>query len=360
MPEDIDPHTPEAPSDPWTDDACPSCGADMGGAFCASCGQRRLRDDEYSLGRLVRDGLQDFFSVDAKFWRSFRILFAQPGQLTRDYMEGRRGGRLGPFQLFIAANLIYFFVQPYSGFTGFNTTLISHMDRQVYSQPAGIRDLVLDEIDRRIEDRVRQEGARRTAPGPTAAPADPYQTFYPTAGWTVDDSLAFVNEASSIEGEVYPNRFDARGEVNARSLVFLVVPMLALVLTLLYAGTRVPFVQHAVFAIHFTAWQLTFIMSLALPLLIVMVRAGRQLVATVAGEAGQAFLASPNVLLFIDLLLEYGAIFFVVPYAYLALRRVYGSGRIPTVARTVVLLFAAQFVNITYRFILFWVTFASV
>ncbi|MEM7414839.1 MAG: hypothetical protein AAF389_05025 [Gemmatimonadota bacterium] len=78
------------------------------------------------------------------------------------------------------------------------------------------------------------------------------------------------------------------------------------------------------------------------------------------GEAGRAWLANPNVLWAVDLLLEFGAVFFVVPYLFLALRRAYGGGRATTLVRTMVLLFAAQFVNITYRFILFWVTFASV
>ncbi|MEM7414840.1 MAG: DUF3667 domain-containing protein [Gemmatimonadota bacterium] len=238
--------------------ACPSCGAGVDAAYCASCGQRRLRDDEYSLRRLIRDGLQDFFSVDAKFWRSFRLLFTRPGQLTCDYMEGRRRGRLGPFQLFIAANLIYFFVQPYSGFTGFNTPLLSHMDRQLYSEPAGLRPLVIDKIEERIDDRVAREAATRDGDD------EP---------WTERDSVAFRVEASAIEYELFPTRFDARGELNATSLVFIIVPMMALVLALLYAGTGPPFVQHAVFAIHFTAWQLTFIMSVALPPLVLAVRA---------------------------------------------------------------------------------------
>lgn len=320
---------------------CSSCDADLTGAYCSSCGQRRLRTDEYALGRLLRDGLQEFFSVDAKFWRSFRLLFTRPGALTNAYMEGRRGSLLGPFQLFIAANVIYFFVQPYSGFTGYNTTLISHMDRQYYSVPAGIRPRVVEDVEHRIDERVRAEAERRAEP------------------WTVQDSTAFREQARAIENEVYPSRFDARGEVNARSLVILTVPLVALVVAAVHAFSGAAFVQHVVFAIHYMAWTLSFLMSLFLPLLIGLVGVARSATIRVFGSAGEAFLLRPGVQAWVTTILEYGSLAIVIPYLYLALRRVYGRGRGVSAASAIGVALGAFAVTMMYRFLLFWVTFAS-
>lgn len=327
------------------EERCTSCGAVVTGAYCSACGERRLRADEYSLGRLLRDGFHDFFSVDAAFWRSFRLLFTRPGQLTRDWMAGNRGGRLGPFQLFIAANVIYFFVQPYSGFTGYNTTLFSHMDRQYYSIPAGIRERVVDDVVGRIDERVRVEAESRAVEG--------------TPPWTVDDSVAFRERASAIENEVYPTRFDARGEVNARSLVILTVPMVALVVAGLHVLSGAPFVQHVVFSIHYMAWTLTFLMSLVLPLLIGGITLVRSTIVATFGAAGEAFLLRPAVQNSLSLLTENGSLLIVVPYLYLALRRVYGRGRAVTWGTAVLLALGTFVVTMAYRFILFWVTFAS-
>lgn len=345
MPDDlppIDPHKPEH-ADATSGVMCPSCEAQITGAFCADCGQRRLRDDEYSLLRLIRDGVQDFLSVDAKFWQSFRLLFTRPGQLTRDYMAGRRGGRLGPFQLFIAANLIYFFVQPYSGFSGFNTPLFSHMDRQFYSEPANIREVVVGEIDERIDARVGLESRRRAMDGV----------------WSAEDSVAFHTRVSAIERELYPTRFDARGEVNARSMAILLVPMLALVLTVLYVGTRTPFVQHVVFATHYISWHLVFLFSILWPLVVLGVRALPSLIGGVGGEAGTNWYFESGTASFMASFLEQGSFFVQLPYFYLALRTGYGSGRLTALGRAVALTVGTLVVTVVYRYAVFWATFVG-
>ena len=291
--------------------------------------------------RLIRDGVQDFLSVDAKFWQSFRLLFTKPGQLTRDYMAGRRGGRLAPFQLFIAANLIYFFVQPYSGFQGFNTSLSSHMDRQYYSEAAGIRDIVEAEIDERIDARVGLESRRRAMDGV----------------WSAEDSVAFHTRASAIEREIYPTRFNARGEVNARSMAILLVPMLALVLTLLYVGTRTPFVQHVVFATHYISWHLTFLFSILWPLVFLGARGLRSLIAAVWGQPGITWYVESGMASFVVTFMEQGIFFVQLPYFYLGLRAAYGSGRLTAFGRAFALTAGTLVVTLVYRYFVFWASF---
>ncbi len=323
---------------------CASCEAELNGAYCASCGQRRMRPDEYSVRRLLSDGISDAFSVDAKLWRSFWTLFVRPGRLTVDYMEGRRSGRLGPLQLFLVANLVYFFVQPFSGFSGYNTPLNSHMERQFYSEAAGIAPIVLNELESRIDARVRVEGRARAARG---------------EAWTEADSLRFHERASAVEREVYPTSFNARGEVLARSLVIVIVPLMTLALLLLYAWPVRPLVQHVVFATHIVAWGLTFISSFALPIWLRAMRFLQRTIGTVGGEAGQELVTSEVGRRVFSMAVENGSMILQLPYLYIALRVVYGSGRIGSIGRVVFLIAWGLFATVSYRFLLFWLTFAN-
>ena len=112
---------------------CASCDAELRGPYCSECGERALREDEFSVRRLVMDAVRDATALDSRLGRSVRLLVTRPGELTRRYMSGRRVGLVGPVQLFLTCNLVYFVVQPYTGYSGYNTPLSSHVDRQFYS-----------------------------------------------------------------------------------------------------------------------------------------------------------------------------------------------------------------------------------
>ncbi len=314
----------------------------MDGLYCSECGQRALRSDEYSLRRLVREGLRDAFSLDAKLWKSFSGLFAHPGEPTAAYMRGARAGHLGPLQIFLVANLIYFFVQPYTGFNGFNTPLESHISRQFYSGAAGIRVRVLDDIEERVDLRVAMERTRRGG------------------SWSPTDSLTVRDRAQAIESEVYPTEFDASGEVFARSLVILLVPLVAAAVALLFVGTGKPAVQHVVFSIHVVAWQLTFLMSLFFPLLLFVTRGSISVVGGYLGVPVTEIYSDPLWGNVIRLVLENGALAVEAPYFYLALRRVYGGGRLAAGFRAAALLVALLGATIIFRCALFWLTYLSV
>ncbi len=141
-------------------ETCLNCGARSTGKYFPECGERRLRPDEHSLIRLVKEWFRDVVQFDSKVWRSFRTLVTRPGALTAAYMEGRRAPYLRPVQLFLTANLIYFVVQPYSGFNGFNTTLESHMHRQVYSESMRVEGRIGQVIEERVAAAVALEISR--------------------------------------------------------------------------------------------------------------------------------------------------------------------------------------------------------
>lgn len=323
---------------------CASCDAELGGPYCSECGERALRPDEFSVRRLIGDAFRDAMALDSRLWRSVRLLITRPGELTRRYMSGRRVGVVGPVQLFLTCNLVYFVVQPYTGYTGYNTPLVSHMDRQFYSEVADIRGRVTADIQARVDDRVTQDLESRRTDG-----------LQPTAA----DSLALRQTALAVEAEVYPARFNARGEVFARALVGLIIPMLVVFLALMYVGRGVPFVKHVVFATYLHAWELLFIGSFVLLLWSPLLRSVAALVGLVVGMSLSEVLRHPLGAWLYELFSELGSLAFIFVYIYFALQRAYGGLRLVTAVRAVALAVFSIFATVLYRFILFWPTWWS-
>ena len=93
---------------------CPSCGAAIDGRFCAACGEKRVTAHDYSITHFAEHVLESLTHFDFKSLRAVRTLVTRPGRLTRDYLDGRRRGYIGPIQLFVIVNVVFALVGPNS------------------------------------------------------------------------------------------------------------------------------------------------------------------------------------------------------------------------------------------------------
>lgn len=87
---------------------CLNCGAMLGGAFCATCGQRA--HVHRSLLHLAEELLHGILHFDAKGWRTLPLLGFRPGLLTRRYIDGQRARYVSPLALFLFSVFLMFFV----------------------------------------------------------------------------------------------------------------------------------------------------------------------------------------------------------------------------------------------------------
>jgi len=124
---------------------CPSCKNRAKTAFCAACGESRPEDHHLASGHLFKQLVHAFTSVDGRLLRSLRYLIAHPGVLTTAYMHGRRILYLGPFQLFLAANVLFFAVQSLTNTNIVSTPLDSHLHVQDWGPTA--QALVAQKLD---------------------------------------------------------------------------------------------------------------------------------------------------------------------------------------------------------------------
>lgn len=109
---------------------CPSCKNRAKTPFCSQCGEVRPPGRPVTLLELLKQLFNGLTSVDGKFLRSVRYLLGQPGVLTTAYMQGRQVLYLGPIQLFLVANVLFFALQSITNTNIVSSTLDSHLHVQ--------------------------------------------------------------------------------------------------------------------------------------------------------------------------------------------------------------------------------------
>jgi hypothetical protein len=90
---------PDAPPRHGDAHACLNCGATVTGAFCSACGQKA--HVHRSVLHAVEEFLHGITHFDSKLWNTLPLLFARPGKLTRDYVQGKRARYVAPVALFL-------------------------------------------------------------------------------------------------------------------------------------------------------------------------------------------------------------------------------------------------------------------
>jgi hypothetical protein len=282
------------------DALCPNCGEKFSGRFCSNCGEQRVAGADYSLGRFLGEAFNILTSVESNFFRSFATLVTRPGKLTTEYFKGRRKSYLKPLQLFVFCNVIFFFVQSYAGFNSLTTPLYVHLNMLPYSR------LARTMVERELQER-------------------------------------------KLTYDEYRPRFDAAIGGQAKTLVIVLVPLFALLMQVLYwhRRRRRYYVEHLVFSTHFFAFFLLFLPALHLTLV------------TLVRGSSAIGLRVPT-LLRNDSFLTLLMMFLCGIYLWLALRRMYGQGKIITTLKCLALVSGIMGVIQLYRFILFFTTFYTI
>lgn len=76
--------------------------------FCPYCGQKAK--DNLTMGVLFYNTISNYFSVDARFLKSFFPLLFRPGYLAKKFVEGKRLLYLHPAQFYLFSSVIFFFI----------------------------------------------------------------------------------------------------------------------------------------------------------------------------------------------------------------------------------------------------------
>jgi hypothetical protein len=61
---------------------------------------------------LLHDAVHDLTHLDGKIWRTIKALLVEPGRLTKEYWEGRRGLWIRPFRLYLSIYILHLLLLP--------------------------------------------------------------------------------------------------------------------------------------------------------------------------------------------------------------------------------------------------------
>ncbi|MES1203712.1 MAG: DUF3667 domain-containing protein, partial [Pseudomonadota bacterium] len=109
----------DEPTETWR---CPSCEQARSTPFCSQCGERKLPANDLTVRDLVEQVWGAVSNLDARLFRSVKLLLLRPGDLTVAYLSGRRRRYLGPVSLFFFANAVFFAVQSLTHTNIFSST----------------------------------------------------------------------------------------------------------------------------------------------------------------------------------------------------------------------------------------------
>lgn len=76
--------------------------------YCPECGQKITED--LTVKVLFSNTISNYFSVDARFFKSFVPLIFKPGFLASKFVEGKRLTYLHPAQFYLFSSVIFFFL----------------------------------------------------------------------------------------------------------------------------------------------------------------------------------------------------------------------------------------------------------
>lgn len=326
---------------------CLNCGTRLRGQYCGTCGQR-ASNRLISLWELISEAFGDLLEIDSRLWRTLIPLLARPGRLTRDYLEGRRARYMPPFRTYLVLSVIFFVVAFFDPRD--DLSLLFEPEPEPTPEEIAEKAAAAKAAKQEVLDELAQEGIFVGAANPEERADEAGKQGADTVGENkanIDEGFNFqIDEETGecivdadrltdlpqwLQRRLTPERLnrvcERIGADQGKTLVALMLdnipvalivllPLMALVLKVLYPLSRRYFVEHLLFVIHYHAY---FFLILVLQILF---------------ARFSALLHVPDVIANLVLV---AASLYIPVYLYMAMRHVYGQGRILTFIKYVAL-----------------------
>ena len=225
---------------------CRNCATVLqaGYEFCPHCGQETHEEPPRFL-EFVHEFITHYVALEGRLWKSLWLLLARPGQLTQEYLAGRKNRYVWPLRLFLTLSFVFFLTlklmpstEPLvEADTRTATAAAAAASTAASAQAAdGSNTLKLRVLDSsRLPEGLRQRLARF-------------------------EGRMESNPSQELEriGQTLYNRLP--------TLILLFQPLFAALLALLFMPRRMPYGAHFVFALHLHAfWYLCLWLAWVLP-----------------------------------------------------------------------------------------------
>ena len=214
---------------------CPNCGAKIQGQFCFSCGQNHKGIDRY-FWSLINEAFEGVFSFNSKAWKTTLYLWLRPGKLTEEYFANRRARYVSSLRLYLITSIVFFLALSVQTnfFSNVNVAVSSDVEQQLSdAQEEEAQDIpTREDLEARLDTRVS----------------------IPFLGEKREKELGEAFDKKVIDafelGKERPNILIDKVLDISPAAVFILLPLFALLVKLLYLRKKLFYTQHLVFVVH--------------------------------------------------------------------------------------------------------------
>ena len=210
--------------------------------FCPACGQETNLKPPTLLAFVQQFG-GAYLSTEGALWCTLKLLLLQPGELTRQYLAGRRKHYVLPLRLYLTVSLVTLLLVRVLGGVQVDLATVKGFDpKKADAIPIVIAG--------------GRAGMKNGAFYCTDLPA-----------WLCRRLKARVDlDGPAFQREI--ERFGERFAANLGAAMFVLLPSFALWLKLAYRNRRLRYTEHLVFALHLHAfWFIALAVAMAFALL---------------------------------------------------------------------------------------------
>jgi hypothetical protein len=260
---------------------CLNCAAGLTGKYCAVCGQRDLPKRQ-TLGELLTNFISSFWSYEGKFFLTTKYLITRPGLLAVEYTEGKRERYYHPARMYVFISFVFFLLfslmvdtDPEKELTMDEDDIKSMkaqfespgLDSLLAALPVNPEDSSERIMPRHTFDSINLVSTKKTrkrsgiyltdADYKSVKSYDSAQALLPEEkrdNWferTVNIRSIELNKQYENKEHDFGNDFGRMFIENISKVVFILLPVFALLLKLLYVRRDFYYSEHLVFTIYY-------------------------------------------------------------------------------------------------------------
>jgi len=267
---------------------CLNCGTTLEGKFCHNCGQENLEMKE-SFGHMMNHAISDYFHFDYQFFHTLKPLFFQPGKLTNEYMAGHRVQYLHPVKMYIFISLIYFLLLfKTNSVVNFESKPVTteQINKKIgisIDQDNGLSASQKAELKRAIIDSAKGNSKIKARYNDTAFSDGIININADTSDFanrpkTYNDYLVKQSKLPANKRDNFFSRYMAKKsyswraqgknakeefmtefEHNTSKMMFLLLPVFALILSVAFYKNKKYYVEHLIYAFHYHCFVFLFL-----------------------------------------------------------------------------------------------------
>lgn len=197
------------------------------------------------MGALFHEVMQDLVNLDSRVWRTVIALLSRPGKLTNEFIAGRRTFYLPPFRLYLVLSLIFFLLPSFGGPSDLvieNPGGTSTSDKDALSKPAEPESPAAPEAPAIPEPNTLLQGQDCSTVN--------IDVFGARPAWLQPRLVQACERLKTVSARDFWRALRS----NLPKMMFIFLPLIALVNLVLYVFRRRSYVEHLLFYVHYHAF----------------------------------------------------------------------------------------------------------